>query len=143
MKKTAYIFLLCLVVSCATYKIPDKYKNDFTTRGPLTTDVFQIIIEKNPDNGLKTQSEKRESSYINARKSIIQESVKQLFSYYYEQKKTDEASTPSEKVSLLKKKFTSLAEYAVIEQEYYLQDNSVILVLRIYKDDIANKILNY
>lgn len=143
MKKTLFVLIFTLLASCATYRVPEHMKNDFSTRGPLSADVFQVIIIQKPDESLKTQSAQRESAYILAMNSIKQECINQLFTYYYEQKKSDEKDTPAEKINTLTVFFTDLAENAVIEQEFYQQDNSVVLVIRISGSDINNKILNY
>lgn len=143
-KSTTFLFLLLLFTfSCKSYVVPDKIKNNFTTRGPLCSDIFQVIIIKNPDKGIKTQAEQRESAFNSTRNNIQTECVNQMFQFYTEQKKISETQLSIETVSDIREHFTSIAEDYVIEQEYYLEDNSAVLIIRIYQNDIINKILNY
>ena len=123
--------------------MPDNVRYDFTTKGPLTDDVFQVIVSAAADDKSETQCEQRESAYSTGKRNITAECINQLINYYCSGNKIDESSLPSDKLTALKINFSAFAENAVVEQEYYLPDNSVVFVVRIYSTGIKNKILNY
>ena len=141
-----YLILLTLFfsyASCKSYRIPEDVRYDFTTQGPITDDVFQVIITAKPGINFLTQHEQRESAFITATSNITEECISQIMKYYLSEKKTDELSIPSDKIIFLKNLFKDLASDAVVEQEYYMPDNSVVFVVRIYSVGIKNKILYY
>lgn len=123
--------------------MPENVRYDFTTRGPVTDDVFQVIVSAKPGLNTLTQHEQRESAFISAKNNVTDECINQIFKYYLSEKKIDESSLPADKIVLLKRVFNDFASDAVIEQEYYMPDNSVVFVVRIYSAGIKSKILNY
>lgn len=138
-----FITLLWSLYSCASYSVPENVRYDFTLRGPLTDDVFQVIVTAKPERDAVTQHEQRESAFITAKEHVTEECINQMLEYYLSKKQNDGSSISSERIAVLKNQFKGLASKAVIEQEYYLQDNSVVFVVRIYFDGIKDKILNY
>ena len=137
------ITLLWSLYSCASYSVPENVRYDFTLRGPLTDDVFQVIVTAKPERDAVTQHEQRESAFITAKEHVTEECIRLIMQYYITEKKLDESSIPADKMIMLKNNFNEITEDAVIEQEYYLPDNSVVFVVRIYSAGIKSKILNY
>ncbi len=139
-------FLFTLIftfLSCTSYRIPENVRYDFTSRGPITDDVFQVIITAKPGANSLTQHEQRESAFISAKWSVTDECISQMLRYYLSEKKIDETLIPAEKMVFLKKRFQALSTQAIIEQEYYMPDNSIVFIVRIYSTGIKDKILNY
>ncbi len=134
------ITALLLTLSCSSYELHEPQKYDYSTSGVLTDDCFQVIITMPPDKELRTMSEQRENAYIKAKNSISQETARQIMNYYT-------ANIPGGKVSddmvpVLEKKFEVYSRHGVIDQEFYLIDNSAVLIFRIYKTGIKKEILN-
>ncbi len=137
------IFPVCLLFcSCSSNGLKGNLKHDFKTSGALGDDCFQVIIPAMPDYELKTMAEQRESAFIKAKNSIVSETERQILAYYSTVKSIDTNTLPQEKSILLKKKSASYSKKGIIEQEYYLIDNSAVLVYRILDNDIINEIIN-
>jgi hypothetical protein len=118
-------------------------KSDYTTSGALSDDYFQVIVTFPPDKEYKTMADQRENSFIKAKNSIETETEKQIFAYYLLQKNIKTSDLPADRMNSMKETFRGYAKYGNIDQEYYLADNSTVLVYRIYKKGIKQKILNY
>lgn len=135
--------LLFAFTACNSYRLPDDVRYEFTAQGPVTDDVFQVIVTAKPGIHTLTQHEQRESAFISAKSNVTEECINQIMKYYFSKKNISESSIQPDKLDILKNKFRQLASGAVIEQEYYMPDNSVVFVVRIYSSGIKNKILNY
>jgi len=136
------IFPAALVISCKTYELQGSHKFDYTTSGALTENCFQVIITMPPDKEFKTMTEQRESAFIKAKDSIGAETEKQILTYYCVNRSIEIESIPSDKLNVFKDKATDYSRRGIIDQEYYLIDNSAVLVYRIFKTGIKNEILN-
>jgi hypothetical protein len=144
MKKLS-IFLIILTFtfySCISNELKGSLKNDFTTSGTLGEDCFQVIITASPDADLKTMTEQRENAFIKAKSSIFAVTEQQILSYYLTANGGKVENLPQEKIDYLKKKFSAYSKQGIIEQEYYLIDNTAILVYRIFNNGIKKEILN-
>ena len=135
--------VIACMAACTTIRLPENINSDYKTSGPLTDDVFQVIITASPDKTIKTHSEPRENALMLAKKNIRNECVNRMLQYYCERKQTTESQLTAEHLSSLKDELSDLADDAVIEENYYLPDNSSVLVVRVYSKNITNKILNY
>ncbi len=132
--------LSLFAAGCGTTQLPEPYASDFATSGPLGEDCFQVVIKMEPDKDAASMYEKRQSAYIKARKEIYGEAEKQIISYCLSARK--EAGTVSESDEAgIKKRAAAYAESGKLEQEFYLIDDSVILIYRIYKKGIKNEFL--
>lgn len=144
MKK--YLFLIpmfiSLVFSCNTYELTEAQKINYTTSGALSNDCFQIIITVPPDREFKTMAEQRENAFIKAKNSLIPEIEKQVLLYYSAAKPVNIGSLSQETLNIIKDKSSEYSKQSIIEQEYYLIDNSAVLVYRIFKKGIKNEILD-
>ncbi len=128
------------ITGCSTTKLPAQYESDFSTSGVLGNDCFQVIIKMEPEKNSKTMHDRRISAYIKAKENIINEAEKQIISYYTSLvKAVKDENIGSDKI---KKRAADYARKGKLEQEFYLDDDSVILIYRIYKKDIKNEILN-
>lgn len=134
---------LCLsVYACRSNELKENLKNDFTTSGALGEDCFQVIITSTPDNELKTMAEQRENAFIKAKNSITEETEKQILAYYKAVKSAESDTLPEEKINILKQKSAVYSKKGIIDQEYYLIDNSAVLIYRIFDNGIKSEILN-
>jgi len=144
MKKISAILTL-LTLSfffCRSNQLNDLQKYDYVTSGALSNDCFQIIVIAAPDSEFKTMADQRENAFINAKKNITSEIEKQFLSYYLLNKSLNSRDVSNEMLNLIKEKAIYYSGYFTLEQEYYLIDNSAVLVYRIYKKNIKNEIMN-
>lgn len=135
--------VLFAFAACNSYRLPEDVRYEFTTQGPITDNVFQVIVTAKPLINTLTQHEQRESAFISAKSNVTEECINQMMKYYFSEKNISESSIQTDKLDFLKDKFKKLASDAVVEQEYYMPDNSVVFVVRIYSSGIKSKILNY
>lgn len=135
-------FVFSVLFSCTSYPVPENLKYNYSINGPLTDDVFQVIIYGKPSADSLTQLEQRESSFMSAKSMLKDECVNQIMTFYCKESGTVESLLTPEKISSLKTRFHEIASRAVVEQEYYLHDNSVVFVVRIYSTGLKSKILN-
>lgn len=136
------ILLLLLVYSCRSNELREPQKYDYTTSGALTEDCFQVIITVPPDREFKTMADQRENAFIKAKDSIPSETEKQIIAFYAAGNSISSTDMPQDKMNLLKVKSEAFSKQGVIDQEYYLIDNSAVLVYRIFKNGIRSEILN-
>lgn len=129
------------MTGCSTVKLPEPYASDFTTSGPLGEDCFQIVVKMEPDNDAVTMHERRESAFIKAKKNIYTEAEKQIISYCMSSHK-DGGTGHEPDEAAIKKLAASYAGSGKLEQEFYLIDDSVVLIYRIYKKGIKNEFLS-
>ncbi|HNX24809.1 MAG TPA: hypothetical protein PKG60_12240 [Spirochaetota bacterium] len=144
MKKIIISLIACtlFIYSCRSNELREPQKYDYITSGALTDDCFQVIIKVSPDREIKTMADQRENSFIKAKDSIPAETEKQVVAFYAAGNSTNIDDLPREKVNLLKEKSQVYSKQGIIDQEYYLYDNSAVLVYRIFKNGIKNEILN-
>jgi len=144
MKKTIIplILFLIFICSCRSYNLEDTQKHNYTTSGALSDDCFQVIITARPEGNLKTMADQRENAFIKAKASIVPETEKQIMTYYTSNKTMAIENLQQENINMLKKRASEYSKSGIIEQEYYLIDNSAVLVYRIFKKGIKNEILN-
>lgn len=135
------IFALIILFSCSSYELHEPQKYDYTTSGILADNCFQVVITMPPDKEFKTMSEQRENAYIKAKNSIVSETAVQILNYYTSNSASG-GNLSEERISNLKKRFEEYSRKGVIDQEYYLIDNSAVLVFRIFKTGIKNEILS-
>lgn len=132
---------IIFMTGCSTIKLPEPYASDFTTSGPLGEDCFQVVVKMEPDRDAVTMHERRESAFIKARKIIYTEAERQIAEYCLASRKNSETVQESDE-SAIKKIAASYAGSGKLEQEFYLIDDSVVLIYRIYKKGIKNEFLN-
>lgn len=141
LKSVLVFMILTLSVGCTSVNLTEPYASDFTTSGPLGEDCFQVLIKVEPDKDAVTMHERRESAFIKAKKIIYSEAENQIIKYYDSVKK-DTASDQQGDDSGIKKAASSYAGSGKLEQEFYLGDDSVVLIYRIYKKGIKSDILS-
>ena len=143
MKRTLILLVTVFILnSCSSGGLKEPMRSDYTTSGALSDDYFQVIIAFTPDRDYKTMADQRENSFIKAKNNIPAETERQILEYYISQKNIKPSDIQADKLELLKKTFRSYAKDGNIDQEYYLADNSTVLVYRIHKTGIKQKILN-
>jgi len=138
---SAIIISAALFLSgCSTSQLHEPYASDFSTSGLLGDDCFQVIIKMEPDKEAISMHERRESAFIKAKKNIYSEAEKQIISYSLLSRK-DNGTVSEADDAAIKKMAASYAESGKLEQEFYLIDDSAVLIYRIYKKGIKNEIL--
>lgn len=144
MKKSIFTLmaLTVLFISCRSAGLQEPYKYDYRTSGALTDDCFQVIVASPPDREFKTMAEQRENAFIKAKGSIASETEKQVLAFYSAVKSVSISELSQDKIRLIKEKSDNYSRQGIIDQEYYLSDNSAVLVYRIFKNGIKNEILN-
>jgi hypothetical protein len=136
------ILFILFINSCRSNELKEPQKYDYTTSGALTDNCFQVIVSMTPDKDLKTMADQRENAFIKAKDSIAAEIEKQVLLYYTVSRSVSADSLPEEKLNIFKERAIGYSKLGTIEQEYYLIDNSAVLVYRIYKNGIKTEILN-
>ena len=134
------ISAIVFLSGCASTQLPEPYASDFSTSGPLGDDCFQVVIKMEPDSDASTMYERRQSAYIKARKNIYPEAEKQIVNYSMMSRKESGTISESDEAGI-KKMAAAYAESGKLEHEFYLGNDSVILIYRIYKKGIKNEFL--
>jgi hypothetical protein len=138
---SAIIITAALFLSgCGTIQLPEPYASDFSTSGTLGEDCFQVVIKMEPDKDAASMYERRQSAYIKARKDVYTEAEKQIISYCLSAR-TETGTLSEADESGIKKIAADYAESGKLEQEFYLIDDSVVLIYRIHKKGIKNEFL--
>ena len=139
---------LLLPVSC-TIKGYDtlKLSTDFKTEGFLDPDHFQIVVKAYPDKGKRGLINKRESALENAEEQLNNTVIEKLSEYYLtfhfnKMGIRDKTSiiTQTEKMAELKKVMSRYLNHGYRAFEYYNEDNSAVLVHRIFKNGLRTEI---
>jgi len=136
------LLMILFISSCMSNELKEPQKYNYTSSGALTDDCFQVIITTPPDRDLKTMVEQRENAFIKAKDSIISETEKQILLYYSLNNSISIDSISPGIIKALKEKSNIYSKNGIIDQEYYLSDNSAVLVYRVFKNGIKNEILN-
>ena len=136
------IALITAIAGCRSYELAEPYKSDFTTSGPLGEDCFQAVIKMQPDKDTETMHSRRESAFIKAKKNLLAEAGQQIYNYYASCKGSQDAGLAEATRDKLADKFTRIAEDGIIEEEFYLNDDSIVLIYRIYKKGIKSGIIS-
>jgi len=136
--KSAILFLFLIVISCSTVNLPDHLKNDISTSGALGDNCFQAVIKHTPDKNAHSLYERRLSAFLKAKEQLFSNSESQILDFYQKSKGLEGDAPENLKVFA-----KEISRKGVIEQEFYLPDDSVVLIYRIYEKDLKNKILSY
>lgn len=128
------------ITGCGTTQLTEPYASDFSTSGPLGENCFQVIIKMEPDKDASSMYEKRQSAYIKAKKNIPVEAEKQIIAYSLLSRDDKDAVSESD-TAAIKKRAAAYADSGKLEHEFYLIDDSVVLIYRIYKKNIKNEFL--
>ncbi len=154
MKKLNTIALILLGVilsaflSCTIkYYDTNKLLNDYTTEGFLDRDHYQVIITGKPDKDAKGLVASRESALKNAKAVMNEKIIASLVNYNLNYnsnklniKNMNDIQNSDEAKKELSEKFREFFQYGNTAFEYYNFDNSAVLVYRIFKDDLVEKI---
>jgi hypothetical protein len=150
--KSIVSILLTIILSAlpnCTIKYYDTNKllNDYTTEGFLDRDHYQVIITGKPDKDAKGLVASRESALKNAKTVMNDKIIANLVNYslnYHSKilkiKNINDINNLSEAKKELSEKFQEFFQYGNMAFEYYNFDNSAVLVYRIFKEDLVEKI---
>jgi len=144
--------IFILFPSC-TIKVYDTNKlfNDYTTEGFLDKDHYQSIIKGSPDRKKRGLVKRRESALNDAKSKMNDKIIKSLANYSlnYQLKKMGVKLDVKGKTNILNlaevektinEMLTPLLQYGHITFEYYNENNSAVIVYRIFKDDLVDEI---
>ena len=149
---TTILFLAAVIlsatISCTIkYYDTNKLLNDYTTEGFLDRDHYQVIITGKPDKDAKGLVASRESALKNAKATMNDKIITDLVNYnlnYHLKilkiKNINDINNLSEAKKELSEKFQEFFQYGYMAFEYYNFDNSAVLVYRIFKEDLVDKI---
>lgn len=129
----AVLALLILTVSACAGTGAKQQPADFTNDGFLNDDNFQVIVRGRPDKTAKGLVEQRESARTNASFYLEKAALSRLAQYICG---ADKTILFDNTVQLL----NDYLKYGSIYEEYYLPDNSIILVYRFSKSGLRKDI---
>ena len=137
-----------LYISC-TIRVYDakRFSTDFKTEGFLDRDHFQVVIQGFPDKSKRGLVEIRESALANAKSNIIKKVVEKLSEYCINlQLRKINTNQRNKKVDLskitsdLEPKLIGFYRSGYTAFEYHNEDNSAIIVYRVFKDGLKRKL---
>ncbi|GAF92953.1 unnamed protein product, partial [marine sediment metagenome] len=113
----------------------------------LNSNCFQVIIEQSPDKNRRGLVNKRENASLKVKSNINEIILNRLFKYCINHniKKNkiidanENLNFPEVKKSI-SDKFKSYLSYGSIAEKYYKEDNSIVVIYRIFKNDLKNEI---
>jgi hypothetical protein len=143
-----FTIILSAFLSCTIkYYDTNKLINDYTTEGFLDRDHYQVIITGKPDKDTKGLVASRESALKNAKavmnEKIIASLVNYDFNYHLKLlniKNVNDIKNLDDARKELSEKFQEFFQYGETAFEYYNPDFSAVLVYRLFKDGLAEKI---
>lgn len=151
MKKLGIAFLfapIACIVSC-TVMVYDTSRllNDFQTEGFLDRDHFQVTVKGFPDMKTRGLVEKRDSALNDAEAKIEETVLKKLADYYflyamkkYHIKSQKEILNFDDAQIELQNKLRAFLPYTHRAFEYFNEDYSAVIVLRIYKKNLLENL---
>ncbi len=143
------VLLLCILFPCCTIRYYDTNKllNDYKTEGFLDCDHFQVIIKGIPDKKKRGLVFRRESALSDTKSKMNKIITERLVDYNlnYQIKKQKITDTKNilniaEIKENLAKEFKEYIQYGHIAFEYYNENNSAVIVYRIFKYDLIEDI---
>lgn len=140
--------VICALLSACTIKYYDTERliNDYKTEGFLDQDHYQVIVRGIPDPEVRGLVFRRRSALNDAKsrleKTVTDSLVNYSLNFHIKEsgiKEEDIINLPDVKTGLADglKEYLSCGYNAF---EYYNEDNSCILVYRIFKEDLADSI---
>jgi hypothetical protein len=147
-KKILIIAIAFFAYTGCTIKYYDtnKLHNDFTTEGFLDRDHYQVIIRGVPEKGLKGLVAERESALKNAKNAMNEKISGSLLTYLYNYNynklkiKAGDVLNSDEVKKNLTDGIQQFFASGYTAFEYYNADNSAVLVYRIFKEELIEKI---
>ncbi len=143
------LVLIFLASPSCTIKYYDTNKliNDYTTEGFLDRDHYQVIITGKPDKDAMGLAASRASALKNAKAvmndKIIASLVNYSLNYHLRSlniKNINDIKNLDDAKKELSGKFPEFLQYGETAYEYYNHDFSAVLVYRLFKDGLAEKI---
>lgn len=140
MNRINFLILITIILSsCSPFGLREPVKSDYFSEGPLNSHVFQVVIRETPDKKRKNDSivREREQVYLKVKSNLKERFTERLYSYVAAQNK---------KLTKDKKFYLNYLEQYYKDtktvQEYYLNDNTLVLVLRTYNLNIKKDLLS-
>jgi hypothetical protein len=135
-------------LSCTIkYYDANKLLNDYTTEGFLDRDHYQVIITGKPDKEAKGLVASRESALKSAKSDMNNKIITSLVNYSlnYHSKKLNiknmnDIKNLTDAKKDLSEKLQEFFQFGYTAFEYYNHDNSAVLVYRIFKEDLVDKV---
>ncbi len=139
MRKRSLLLLTALILpaayNCAWQNGTKPVLKDFTSRGFISNNCFQVIVKMPPDKKSRSLTDRRESAYIKAKLNINSIVIKNLFDYCIKIEKNN-----SRNAAKLKTKLKEYLRFGYVFREYYNEYDNVILVYRLYKINLKEEI---
>lgn len=140
--------VVCVLLSACTIKYYDTEKliNDYKTEGFLDQDHYQVIVRGTPDAEARGLVFRRRSALNDAKnkieKTVTDSLVNYNLNYHLKDsgiKKEDIINLPEAKNGITDE-LKEYLRYGYNAFEYYNEDNSCVIVYRIYKEDLVDSI---
>ena len=144
--------IITLIISASLnctikYYDTNKLLNDYTTEGFLDRDHYQVIIKGTSDKDAEGLVAARESALKNAKAVMNDKIIESLVNYdlNYHLKKSEiknvtDIKNMTEAKKELSVKLGEFLQYGETVFEYYNHDYSAVIVYRLFKDGLADKI---
>lgn len=144
------ITLTFLVQGCTLFQPKDIDHPNILDEGFITDNLFQIKVSYPPDSDAMTMIDKRESSFFKAKRNMRENAIKKMSQYCisYNLKKNglttrSQLKLTDEMMKSLEENLRELSSEGFIAQEYYLEDNSAVLLFRICRNDLKQEIESF
>lgn len=144
--------MLCMTaaLACSTQPVTTRQlAGDFTTEGFIDRDNFQVIVTGSPDKKSKGLVQSRESARKDAETKLESTVLKKLSDYALQSffkrtsidvSKINNYSALAETCTL---KMRGYLSYASVAFEYYNEDRSAVLVIRVYKKNLIDELESF
>lgn|GEM_PF-649382 len=141
---------ITLILFCSAGCLPSllskEEASDYFSEGFISPHCYQVLINRKPSQNTSSLIDSRESAYYQAKEEIQREAEKSLIDYTL--KKTcgisegvkDQDAIKNIDLVYLKEETKSYLRSGSIAEEYYQKDKSVVLVYRITKRNLQNRI---
>ncbi len=138
-----YLFFLSmfLFLSCTAPGILEKVNQaDITKNGFINDNCFQVIVKEPPDNRFQSLVERRESAYFKVKENLASIVINKIIDYTlsYTIKNKDSKFNRTE----YSHSFRHFLSYGTIAEEFYEEDDSVVIIYRITKKNLKNELLS-
>jgi len=128
----AALFALPLLACASFYSAPRPYDDDFTTVGFLDNNVLQVIVRAQPDAGAKGLVARRDSAKGRADSNFADLAAESIADF---RSGLCKSSSPASRQFLVKSA-AELLEYGTRVREYFGEDESVVIIYRLSRNNI-------
>lgn len=140
----AIIVTFILPLACLPQRVMTSPSRDFSTTGFISDDCYQLASREAPDPRAQGLVERRDSAFFKAREALVPAAVNRLTDYRMSRippakngKSPEEMKKKAVQISTLIRR---ICEDGRISEEFYEDDDSVILIFRICRKGLKKEI---